>query len=414
MVGTGVFVTGGYVLADIGSGSGSLLLWLLGGIGALCGGLSYAELAAALPRNGGEYFLLSRIYHPAIGFMAATSSTIVGYAVPVAISALAFSKYLAPIIPGLPAKPVAICLALGLAFVHCLEVRRAAVLQNITTIIKLIVFVGFVVCGVAGGEHNPAAGRPLGDVVGTSPFAFALAYVGYAYLGWNASVYIAGEVESPQKNLPRSIILGTVLITSLYVALNGAFQSLAPLEILAGSPNVAYQAASHRFGPVAGVITSVAISFGLVSAIGALLMAGPRVLTTVGEDYHCLRFLSFRRLSGAPVVAVVIQSIFTVFVLVVVDDLDAILEYAGLTLSMLGGLAVLGVFVLRIKEPDLHRPYKVPGYPVVPIVAVGMVAWMLIASVDYRPMSLMVSLLTLCGGFLLWLLVHRIETRTPS
>ena len=402
MVGTGVFVTGGYVLADVQSGSASLLLWSLGGLGALCGGLTYAELAAALPKNGGEYMLLGRIYHPAVGFTAALASLVVGYGVPVSICAMAFSEYMHPIWPSVSMKGMALGLTLVMSFVHCLEVSTAARLQNATTLPKLLVLVGLVIVGIGFGAESPVQGKPLEEVYRSPSFAFALAYVGYAYAGWNASVYIAGEVHDPQRVLPRSIIVGTIAVIGLYVGLNAAFQMLAPVEVLAGTPNVAYVAASHQFGDMAGTVVSAVIGFGLVSAVGALMMAGPRVTAAVGEDYPRLRWLAYRSSGGAPIAAIGLHTCISVVTILFFDDVGVIVEYAGLTLSIIAMLAVGGVIVLRFREPDLERSYRVPGYPWVPLVSLGITGWMLVASIRYRPESLSVSLFTLGIGPIIW------------
>jgi len=294
MVGTGVFTTTGVVVADVPSSTAVLDAWLLGGVLALAGALSYAELGAALPRNGGEYQLLGRIYHPAVGFVAGWVSLIVGFSAPIAASALAFGSYLAAVAPGVPPVAAAVVLIALLAALHGFDVKLGSGIQNVFTLGKILLVAGFAAAGavaIATRDAPPAVapGVPLADAILSPAFAVGLILVSFAYCGWNGAVYIAGEVRNPGRTLPIALLVGTALVAILYIALNAVFLAAAPLSDLAGQIEVGDIAARRLFGPGAGDVLSSLVSLALVSSVSAMLMAGPRVYEAMGADHPALR-----------------------------------------------------------------------------------------------------------------------------
>ena len=216
MIGTGVFTSLGFQVAAIPSPFLILLLWVLGGVIALCGALSYAELAAALPRSGGEYNFLSEIYHPALGFMAGFVSVAVGFSAPIALSAMALGKYLAAALPGLQAGPVSIAAVLLLAAVHSLTVRASGNFQVVITALKVALIVAFILIGIArGGAWTFSPHRGDSGLIFSGPFAVSLMFVLYSYSGWNAAAYIIGEVRDAQRTVPGALILATIIVMIL-------------------------------------------------------------------------------------------------------------------------------------------------------------------------------------------------------
>lgn len=413
MIGTGVFTTTGFLVRDLGSAPAVLAVWLLGGLAALAGALCYAELTAALPRNGGDYHLLSRIYHPALGFVAGWTSLIVGFAAPVAAAALAFGEYLRPIAPSIEPRAAGALVVVVLSVVHAFDVGRASGAQNAVTVPKVALIALFVVVGLALGDFGHLTWSPNTSLVSaaTSPaFPVGLVFVYYAYSGWNGASYVAGEVRDPAKNLPRALIAGTLLVTLLYVGLNAAFLAAAPPETLSGVVEVAAVAAQHLFGDAAGKAVSATIAVGLVSAVGAMIMAGPRIYATMGEDYRPLRFLAARTRGGGPWAAVLLQGVLSLLMLLWAD-LEAIFVYVGLTLSVLSALTVLGVIVLRFTDPDLPRPYRVALYPLSPLAFVALIAWTCVHSLREEPLVALATAATLGSGLLLYGLATRQRQR---
>ena len=408
MVGTGIFTTTGLLLRELGSPAAVLAAWTAGALLALCGALSYGELAAALPRNGGEYQLLGRIYHPALGFTAALVSLVVGFSAPLAASALAFGHYLSAVLPGIGATGAGIGLLAAVAAVHALHVRVGSRLQTAITALEVALVLAFVAAGALRGEPGrllAASGAPL-RAVGSPAFAAALVYVAFAYSGWNAAIYLAGEVRDPSRTLPRALVLGTTLVAVLYLALSAVFLSAAPAGRLAGVVEVGHVAAVALLGPAAGRILSAVIALILASSVSAMLMAGPRVYESVGLDYPPLALLARRSRHGGPVVAVALQAVLAV-TMMATSSFEALLRYVGFTLSLVAGLAVLGVLVLRRREPDLPRPYRTWGYPATPLLFVAMSAWIVVHALAETPGSSWAGLATVAAGLGLHAVLER-------
>ena len=233
MIGIGVFTSLGFQVKDLPSGFTLLMLWVVGGVIALCGALSYAELATVFPRSGGEYNFLSRIYHRALGFIAGWVSATVGFTAPTALAAMAFGSYFAGVVPGVPPLALALALVWSIALVHLRGIDRASTFQNVSTFIKVVLIVVFIVAAFALGTPSSISFAPSARDVGhiASPaFAVSLAFVMYSYAGWNAVTYIAGEVRDPQRTLPYSVIVAVVTVTVLYVGLNAVFLYSTPID----------------------------------------------------------------------------------------------------------------------------------------------------------------------------------------
>ena len=400
MVGTGVFTSLGFQLADLRSGFAILLLWALGGLIALCGALTYGELASALPRSGGELNFLSRIYHPAVGFLAGWISIVVGFTLPIALAAMAFGSYFSRVTPGI--DPVFLsCLVVGaITVAHLRDLRIGSLFQNLFTLFKVLLIVGFIAAAMALGDPSAVDLTPSAAAWGeisSGPFAIALLFVMYAYTGWNASVYVMDEVERPEVTVPRSLFLATALVAVLYTLLNWAFLISAPADAMAGQVDVGHVAAEHLFGPAGGRFMSAALSLALVSTISAMIWAGPRVTQVIGQDYAFFRGLAKTNRHGVPVVAILAQS-GLVIVLLLSSTFEKLLVFAQFTLGLSSALTVLGVFVLRIKAPDLPRAYRVWGYPWTPLFFLIASVAVAVFTLIERPFESIAGLLTVLLG----------------
>lgn len=428
MVGTGIFTSLGFQVGDLPSGFVILVLWLVGGICALCGALAYGELAAALPRSGGEYHFLSVIYHPAVGFLSGWLSATVGFAAPIALAAMAFGKYFASVFPSLPslvifpqfAVPPDLLVSLAIValvmMVHLWSVEFGGKFQAVSTVFKIVLIVGLVIAGVFATDAQPVSFLPrAGDaalIVG-GPFAVSLVYVMYAYSGWNASTYIVGEVRDPGRNVPRSVAIGTLLVIVLYMALNAIFLHTAPMSELAGKVDVGHVAAARIFGPEGGRIMAGLICAGLVSSISAMTWVGPRVTMAMGEDSPPLRFLARRTPQGVPRVAILIQTAI-VAILLLTASFPAILTYIQFSLTFCSFLTVLGVYVLRFRRPDLARPYRTWGYPVTPLIFLAVSLWMMLHIVRANPKESLAGLATMLLGLAVYFLSPTKVQTNPS
>jgi APA family basic amino acid/polyamine antiporter len=386
MVGTGVFTTSGFTLRDVGSPSLVLLAWALGGLLALAGALSYAELVAALPENGGEYALLTRIYHPAVGFTAGVIGVVVGFAAPIALTSLAFGRYVDAALPGVGDKP----LALGmLTLVVFLQRDGKLGAQDALTFFKF----GLLLLLLAIGLPAIAPTRLAEGTPSWGPMAVALVYVSYSYSGWNAAAYVAGELHAPQRTVPLALGGGAVAVTGLYLLLNLAILGLAPASVLSGNLEVAALAASASFGETAGQAVTAAVAFGLLANAGALLRTGSRILSAMGRRHPLAAPLGRRSLAVLFGLAVV---------MILTSSFEPLLEYAGVTLTLTAALTVAGVIVLRWREPELERPYRVFAYPLPPLLFLALAAWMIVFTLMQRPWSAGAAVATLAAGFVLY------------
>lgn len=413
MVGTGIFTSLGFQLAVIPSHPAIFLLWTLGGMLALCGALCYAELSAALPRSGGEYHFLGRIYHPSLGFMAGLVSMVAGFAAPVAAAAMAFGSYAHGVLPGIPPHAASFAVIVLVTLVHLRDLRVSSVFQIVFTTLKvgLVLFLSFALFGKPAAETAPAEG--WGTYVLTAPFAVSLMFTLYAYSGWNAATYILGEVRTPSRVIPVALAAGTLVVTALYLGLNAAFLHAAPAERMAGQINVAQVAAEASFGEGGGRLVAAIIALGLVSAISAMIWTGPRVAMVLGEDYpRGFGWLKARTSRGIPARAVAAQGVLTLLFLLT-STFEQVVIYTLFALTTCSFLTVLGVIILRIREPALPRPFRAPLYPLTPLLFLAISAFAIVYTAAGKPMEAALGALTLVAGLGVYAVVARRQNPRP-
>lgn len=413
MIGTGIFTTLGFQVRPLPSGFTILLLWLLGGVCAFCGALAYGELAAALPRSGGEYHFLSVVFHPAVGFLAGWVSATVGFAAPVALAAMAFGRYFTFVRPGVDPVTASLVVVAVVSAVHLRGVGLGSAFQNAATLLKVLLIIALIGAGIAFGEPQPISFAPAASdwsLITSAPFAVSLVYVMYAYAGWNASTYVIGEIRDPGRNVPLSLALGTSLVTLLYIGLNAIFLYTAPMNELADKLEVGHVAASHIFGKAGGRIMAGLICAGLVSSISAMTWVGPRVMMAMGEDFHPLAWLGRKTRSGVPAIAILAQAS-VVGTLLLTASFETVLTYIQFSLTFCSFLTVLGVIVLRFTQPRLTRPYKTWGYPMTPLFFLLVSAWMLWQVAWERPRESLAGFATMLVGLALFAFSKR--ARSP-
>jgi APA family basic amino acid/polyamine antiporter len=404
IIGTGVFTSLGFQLPEIHSGFALLMLWIVGGIVALCGALSYGELSAALPRSGGEYHFLSAIYHPALGFMAGFVSATVGFAAPIALAAMAFGKYFQGVFGFGSPTALSFVLVWITALVHMSGLKFGSAFQNLSTLLKVLLIVVLIGAGMAVHPKQPITFWPQsGDVMAifSSVFAVALVFVMYSYSGWNAAVYITGEIEQPQKNVPRSLLCGTLVVLLIYTGLNAVFLATTPAQEMTGQIEVALISGKRIFGEEGGRIVGGIICIGLISAISSMTWIGPRVTMSMGEDHWLLRFLGQKNRQGIPVYSILLQ-LLIVNVLLLTGSFELVVVYIGFSLLLCSLLTVLGVIVLRQTRPELPRPYRVWAYPLPPLIFAAITLWMMIYLLKSRPVESLSGLATMLVGFMLY------------
>jgi basic amino acid/polyamine antiporter, APA family len=404
MVGVGVFTSLGFQVKDLPSGFSILLLWTVGGIVALCGVFAYSELGAMFPRSSGEYNFLSRAFHPAFGFLAGWVSATVGFAAPVALAAMAFGEYGKSILPNAPPLALAIGVVWLVSLVQLTGVKHSSTFQLISTILKVVLIVAFLACGFVIGTPQPVSFAPHAvdfAYVVSAPFAISLVFVMYSFSGWNAATYIIGEVRMPERNVPRAMLFGTLIVLVLYVALNAVFLHTAPMDKLAGQIDVARISGTHIFGELGGRIVGAMICFGLISSISAMMWIGPRVTMTMGEDIPALRMFARRSTNGAPAYAILFQ-LAVASLMLLTRSFEAVLEFIQFALLFCSFFTVLGVIKLRITHPDLPRPYRAWGYPVTPLVFLLVTGFMMYYLLTSEPLRSVLSIAIMISGLLIY------------
>lgn len=413
MIGTGVFTSLGFQLMTLQSGFALIMLWVVGGVIAICGALSYAELGAALPRSGGEYNFLGQIYHPGAGFVSGWVSSTIGFSAPVALAAMTFGAYTtSSILPeasdavaNWTERGLAIALIVILTLIHTRQRETSGQFQNVFTAIKVAVILAISLAGlVLVAEFQPISLLPQAEdssALTSSAFAVSLIYVSYAYTGWNVATYMTDELEHPQHSLPRVLFAGAFGVMLLYILLNAVFLLTTPMEKMVGEVEVGVIAARHIFGQTGAMFTGAVLGVLLISTVSAMTIAGPRVLQVIGQDIHALRFLSKSNADGMPTSAVLVQSGLAL-IFVATATFDQVLVFAGFTLALNSLFAVFGLFILRIRQPGLARPFKVPLYPVLPLIYLGLTIWTLVYVALERPQEVAVSGILIASGLVLY------------
>jgi APA family basic amino acid/polyamine antiporter len=399
MIGTGVFTSLGFQAVDTHTGFALLALWAIGGLVACCGALCYAELGAALPYSGGEYVYLSRIYHPLVGFLAGWVSLTVGFAAPIALAGIAFGRYLSVVAPIAPLTGALVVLGI-VAAVHFADLRLARRFQLTITIVDLLLIAGFIAAGLAYRTPERvdfAASRAAWQEMTQGSFAVSLIYVSFAFSGWNAAGYVAGEIRSPRRTIPLALAGGTAFVTLLYLLLNLAFLRTTPLTQLAGTLEVGALSARQMFGATGGTVMSGAIAALLVATISAMVLAGSRLTAALVAELPGLQRLGARAPNGVPRNALAVQIGMTL-ALLLSNSFERVMTYAGFTLNLGTLLTVTGLVWLRHREPALPRPFRTWGYPLTPLIFMLASLWTLGFVIRVRPLESLAGLLTLASG----------------
>jgi APA family basic amino acid/polyamine antiporter len=387
MIGTGVFTSLGYQLLDIQSGFSIIMLWFIGGVISLFGALSYSELASALPRSGGEYYLLSRILHPSIGLSAGIISATVGFSAPAVLAAIALANYLKPIFVNVNVSILAATVIILLNILHSFSLGVGKSFQVWSTLLKLFTMILFIFAGIFFSDKQNISFSPkLEDlkIVLSPEFAVNLVWVSYAYAGWNSSVYVVGEIVKPNKNIFKSILIGTLLVAAFYVMLNYVFLVVSPIESLKGEIEIGYISSVILFGEKSAKLISILIGLLLLSTVSSYVYVGPRIIQAIGKDYDKLSFLSKKNQNGVPFNAFIIQLVISLgFILS--STFEEVVLYTGIILIITTSITVCSLIYLRLKEPYLNRPYKVWGYPFTPFIFIILNSWILVYTVYLKP-----------------------------
>ena len=405
MIGAGVFTSLGFQLVALHNTATILTLWLCGGVIALSGAFSYAEIGTLIKKSGGEFTFLSRIYHPVVGYLSGWISLTVGFAAPIALSAFAFADYL----PVRPASPVwtAIAITLLITLIHTFDLRYSARFQNISTVFKVLLILAIILVGLFLPAHNDNSllfdSNYLWEC-GSSAFAVSLIYVSYSYSGWNAATYITEEFKHPRKAIPRSLIYGTCIVTALYTLLQYVFLKHTPLHELVGQLNIATPGIRSMLGERAAALFGWGFSALLISGISAMIWIGPRVTASIAREYLLWRFFKARD-HDVPRRALWLQFAIST-VLLLSGTFEQIMIYCGVLLSISTLLVVIGVILVRYRKkerPDNVENFRSPAFPLFQVIFIAASLWMIAFAFVNHTKECMLGLINLLIGYLTYI-----------
>ena len=430
MIGVGIFTTTGFLAGDLAQPQLVIGIWIVGAILALAGALCYSELGTNFPRSGGEYVYLSEAWGPAWGFIDGWISFFAGFSAPIAAAALAFSAYVAQFFPFLSPDSAIVVVPLGFAqlrlggaqltacglvatftAINLTNVSRVEKLQIVLTVTKLLVIATFLVVGFSFGSgdwsHFTRSAERTSTNSLASQFAISLIFVFYGYSGWNAAVYVAEEIRTPERTLPIALSVGTLLVAMIYVALNVLYVYANSLDEMKGVVAVGALAARSLLGDRVGGLFSGAMAVSLLATINAMCMIGPRVYYAMacnGAFFGIAARVHSRW--NTPWVAVLAQGA-CCCLLILTGTFESLGYYIGFMLFLFSALSVVALFKFR-KRPRWKQSRWVNfGYPFVPLTYVSMNAWVFVYFARLRGWEALWSLLTVAGGALSYHLYFR-------
>jgi len=372
MIGAGIFITTGLLMENLGDPKLMLGLWFVGGIIALAGAFCYAEVGATIPKAGGEYVFLSKLFHPMLGFLSGWVSILVGFSAPIAASAIGFSEYLFRAYPGVELisgneldvykKSASILIIVLFSLVHMRGVRFGTSVQNILTILKIGLLVILIFAGLlwGNGSFDHFKTTTTSEALNWKTIALSLMWIMFAYSGWNATTYIGSEIKNPKRNLVGSLITGTLIVIILYILINVVFVFAIPVAEMEGVKSIGGLAVRKMFGMHMENIFSVHIAFALLSSISAFIILGPRVYFAMSQDGYFFKFASaIHPKHKVPYWSIILQMTLSI-IIILSGTLEQILTYMGFTLGIFPLFVVAGLIKMRMSRTSKS---KLPGYP---------------------------------------------------
>jgi basic amino acid/polyamine antiporter, APA family len=409
IIGAGIYEITPTVAACMGGWVGILGIWLAGGLLALTGAMCYAELATAYPRDGGDYIYQTRAYGRWVGYLFGWSQLVIIRPGDIALMAFVFARYAvtvyAPIKNMLPIYATLVVVILTL--INIIGVKQGKWTQNLLTIIKSVGILAIVAAGfLAPGPHIVPAET---SGITLDGFKLALILVLFAFGGWNEMAYVAAEVKQPKYNIVRALVIGTVLVIGLYMLINGSFLHALGQTGMSSSKAIAVDAFSVAAPGMASKIISIIICISALGAVNGLIFTGARISYALGSEHRSFGFLgTWSQRFGTPVKSLIVQGCISLAILLFAGSfIDTILYSAPVVWLFFLGTGI-SVFVLRRKEPQIERPYKISGFPVPALIFCAASVFMVYSSFTYalamKPVGLIIGLgVLVAGAFVYWL-----------
>ena len=374
VIGAGIFTTSGFLAGELPDPALFIGIWVIGGILTVCGALTYAELAALYPLAGGDYHCLKAAYGQWAGFLLGwTSFWVIGPGSSAAL-AIALAGYLKAYLPmsGPGEKLAAVALIAAFSLINIRGIRPGGITQDVVTTGTVLILALMIIGGFLMGEGTWLNFSVTGgETPATKLFSTPMIAVIFTYSGWFASTYIGSEIRDPKRNLPLSLIIGTLIVTVIYTLMNVLYLYALPVTALKGSVNVAQAAMARLFSPSLAGLVSIPIVLAIAASVNANILTGARVCYAMADDSSF--WSSFRRLHplyNTPYIAILSQSGIAVL-LVIFGTFNDLLGYVVFVMLLSSVVTGVSLFVLRRKDPTLPRPFRTWGYPLVPLLFVG-------------------------------------------
>lgn len=415
MIGAGVFTTSGFSLADLKSPWLVMLAWLCAALIALCGAVGYGLLAERITQNGGEYLYLSRFVHPSAGFVAGWVSLSAGFTGAGAFAASTFEAYLLPdaLRPDvLPDGSPAVILVMSLTGLHAFKMRIGIVGHNVIVIGKLLLLCGFIAWCFLLQDHWPAENTTVPDSRSSSAliltFATSIMWISLSYSGFNAGIYVAGEARSGSGAVARAMLLGTAIVSVLYLLLNYIFVFAAPMNLVSGREDIAIAVAESLGSSGMTQLVRTVVCLGLATSVSSIIVTGPRVYAKMAEDRLFPSFFAVK--TGPPARAIVLQGILICVVTWLVS-LQSLLSYLGMTLALSAAATVSTLFLPNPGSAGQSKPVTRSLRIRTPAAACYVLATSCLAVLAgmNRPTEAIAALVTVGSGLLCYFLLKRLR-----
>lgn len=389
VIGVGIFLTPGGVADKLPYPGLVLAVWLVGGLLSLAGALANAELGAMYPHAGGDYVYLREAFHPLAGFLVGWLTFFVIYAGTVATLAVGFADGLAPFFSMGPEMRMAVAVGVTIftSWVNYVGVRAGARFNNVTAIIKIVALAGLALAGPLFGHGDLAHFQaPATGEASLSSFGLSLSPVLFSYLGWNASIYVASEIRRPDRNLPLSLFLGLGVCAALYLLINGVYLYALPIDVMRHQASVGEAAARALFGDFGGTLAAVLILASVLGCLNATILVGPRIAYAMAIDGFFFRGVEgVHATRGTPHVAVIAQAVTAIALILLLRRFPSILDYTTFAIVVATMADTGALYRLRSRKPEMRRPYRAWGYPVVPALYLVANAGIALAMLSGRP-----------------------------
>jgi amino acid transporter len=407
IIGVGIYQTAPDVAKGAGSWWAVLVLWLLGGVLSLCGALGYAELASAYPRQGGDYVYLSRSYGRWAGFLFGWTQLAIVRPGDIAVVAFAFATYARALYDPLAGSAFpyaqqiyAAVAVLGLTAINIMGVRQGKWTQNVLTTVKVLGLVAVVGVALAA----PMASAPAAPT-DRFPASIAMILVLFTFGGWNEMAYVAAEVRNPHRNIVRALVSGTAAVTVVYILANGSFLWALGHGGMAGSEAVATDAVRAVFPRIGGRLIAALVCISALGAVNGMVFAGARISYAVGAEHAAFRPLGkWDPRTGTPLRALLLQAVIAIGLIVLLGSFVDTLLYTAAAVYTFYLATSVSVFVLRMKEPKVERPYRVTWFPLPTIVFCLVCSYLIYSAIAYKPWLAIISLALIPLGLPIYLL----------